>query len=61
MSPRQISREYRNQKQKAFIGFGIYHKNLKNITECINIDLVSDNLSQKGRDVVNAFRYLNFY
>lgn len=59
MSPRQISREYRNQKQKAFIGFGIYYSNPKNVIDCLNIDLVSDFLSQKGSDVVHAFRYLN--
>ena len=55
MSPRQVSREFYNQQSRTILGFGVYF--IKNgIKECINIDLISDNKSQKGYSVVHAFR-----
>lgn len=55
MSPRQISEEYRQQQQRSLIGFGIYFKVDQSI-KCINVDLVSESLTQTGLDVIEAFR-----
>lgn len=56
MSPRQVSSEYRNQEQRTLIGFGIFYRDTCNKLECLNIDLISNNQSEKGYDTVNAFR-----
>ncbi|CAF1115489.1 unnamed protein product, partial [Brachionus calyciflorus] len=55
MSPRQTSLEYRNQKTRTLLGFGIYFKE-ENLTESINIDLVSSfNENESALDVINGF------
>ena len=53
MSPRQTSDEFREQKTRSLIGFGLYYKEEN---ECINVDLVSSPLRQTGYDSVEAFR-----
>ncbi|CAF1001538.1 unnamed protein product [Brachionus calyciflorus] len=58
MSPRQISREYRKQQQRTLLGFGIYHRDDNNLIKLINVDIIASFLSQKGKDVVSAFRFL---
>ncbi len=60
MSPRQVSREYREQEQRTLIGFGLYFKNTNGDIDSINIDLVSNNQGQSGYDTVNAFRLVFF-
>ena len=56
MSPNQVSQEFRKQKQRTLIGFGIFYKDSHNELNCLNIDLVSNNQGQSGYDTVNAFR-----
>ncbi len=56
MSPRQVSGEYRNQEQRTLIGFGIFLKNSNDELECMNVDLISNNLSETAFDTINAFR-----
>lgn len=55
MSPRQVSGEFRLQEQRTLLGFGLFYKK-NNKTECLNVDLVSNNQGQTGYDTVNAFR-----
>jgi len=55
MSPRQINSEFFKQKLRHVLGIGIYYKK-NSKTECLNINLISDNLGQKGYSVVAAFR-----
>ena len=55
MSPRQTSDEFREQKTRSLIGFGLYYKE-ENEVKCINVDLVSSPLGQTGYDTVEAFR-----
>ena len=40
------------------LGFGIFYKK-NGIIESINVDIISDNMGQKGISFINAFRYLN--
>ncbi len=55
MSPRQVSEEFRLQEQRTLLGFGVFYtENGK--SQCLNIDLVSNNQGQTGYDSVNAFR-----
>jgi hypothetical protein len=56
MSPRQVSSEYYQQQQRTLIGFGVYYKDSSEIVQCLNIDLVSENLQERGFETVNAFR-----
>lgn len=60
MSPRQVSKEFRNQEQRTLIGFGIFYRDANYELDCLNIDLVSNNQGQAGYDTVNAFRFINF-
>ena len=55
MSPRQINSEFFKAKLRYLLGIGIYYKKGSKI-ECFNIDLISDNLGQKGFSVVAALR-----
>ena len=57
MSSRQVSHEYREQQQRTLLGFGIYYIDDNCKLKCLNIDLVSSNLSQTATDSVNGFRY----
>ena len=57
LSPRQINSEFYNQKQRIVLGFGIYYTYDSKI-HCINFDIISDNLGQKGYSVLTAFRYI---
>ena len=55
MSPRQISEEFYNQKQRTLLGFGIYNR-VSNGIKCLNINIISDHLGQKCSDVISAFK-----
>jgi hypothetical protein len=55
MSPRQVSEEFRMQEQRTLLGFGVFYRE-NGISQCLNIDLVSNNQEQTGFDSVNAFR-----
>ena len=55
MSPRQISSEYYNQKQRTILGFGLYYREAAK-TKCLNIDIISDVLEQTGYTVVSSFK-----
>ena len=57
MSPRQVSREFREQQQRTLIGFGIFYINHFGELDCLNIDLVSNNQGQSGFDTVHSFRF----
>ena len=57
LSPRQINSEFYNQKQRIVLGFGIYYAFNSKI-HCVNFDIISDNLGQKGYSVLTAFRYI---
>ena len=60
MSPRQVSREFYNQQQRSVLGFGIYYVKYDTI-HCINVDLISDNLSQTGFATICGFKWvINF-
>ncbi len=56
LSPRQVGSEFYKQKLRYVLGFGIYYKN-NTEKECINVDIISDNLGQTGFSVVSAFRF----
>ena len=56
MSPRQVSREFYSQQQRTVLGCGIYYIKDDGTRDCINVNLISDNLSQKGYSVVHSFR-----
>ena len=55
LSPRQPTEEYYNQRQRTFLGFGIYYKEGDQV-KCLNVDIVSDVLEQGGFTVVSCFR-----
>ncbi len=55
MSPRQVNKEFYNQKQRSVLGFGVFYKKNGKIN-CINVDLISDNLSQSGNATICAFK-----
>ena len=59
MSPRQISSEYYNQKQRTILGFGLYYREAAK-TKCLNIDIISDVLEQTGYTVVSSFKWVLF-
>jgi hypothetical protein len=40
-----------------FIGFGLFYKQNGKI-ESINVDIISDNMGQKGISFINAFRFV---
>ena len=55
MSPRQINSEFFKQKLRFVLGIGLYYKKNSKI-ECINVNIISDNLGQKGFSVISALR-----
>jgi hypothetical protein len=55
--PRQKSEDYYKQEVKTLLGFGIYHQNSKNETECINFDVVTG-WDQSALTVVELFKVL---
>ncbi|CAF0988080.1 unnamed protein product [Brachionus calyciflorus] len=58
MSPRQTSSEYREQKSRTCLGFGIYYKK-NNETKLMNIDLISSfQENESALDVIRGFRFL---
>ena len=60
MSPRQINSEFFKQRLRFVLGIGLYYKKNFKI-ECINVNIISDNLGQKGFSVISALRYKSFY
>ena len=56
MSPNQVGDEFTKQEQRTLLGFGIFYRDQQGVTQCLNIDLVSNNQGQSGYDTVNAFR-----
>jgi hypothetical protein len=55
LSPKQINSEFYRQKSRYFLSFGIYFRK-QNKVECLNVDIISDNLKQTGFSVISAFR-----
>ena len=55
LSPRQVSKEFYNQQQRSLIGFGVYYRE-KDRIRCMNVDMISDNLTQTGNSSVCSFR-----
>ncbi len=66
-SPRQISTDWFNYCSCSLLGFGIYYVDSKinketgrneKFINSVNIDLISDDTSQKAIDFIDKFRYL---
>lgn len=54
---RQKSEDYYKQEIRVLLGFGIFHQNSKNETECINCDIVTE-WDQSGHTVIQLFKFL---
>ncbi len=56
--PRQTNLTYYSQKQKSMLGFGLYYKDDNNQMKTMNVDLISDCLTEDSFYVVSAFRFI---
>ena len=59
LSPRQLSEEYYEQRQRTVLGFGIYYR-VGDEVKCLNIDIISDVLEQSAYAAVSCFRYFKY-
>jgi hypothetical protein len=56
--PRQTNLTHYSQKQKSMLGFGLYYKDDNNQMQTMNINLISDCLTEDSFYVVSAFRFI---
>jgi len=55
LSPRQVSSEFYRDKSRYVLGIGIYYRKNSKV-ECLNVNIISDNLGQKSYSVISALR-----